>query len=170
MPGLPARAMLVVSPLYLVALIAWPLSLTAQQPARVALELHLDATGVRAVDEGALQAGVGIGVPLGLYARAAIVGAGGVTRQQEREVGSGRIDVVARVLLDPFREARWGISVGGGVSVDHAAGANWRQLLLLLLDIEGPPMRRYVVPAMQVGVGGGLRVGLVARRYQQGRR
>jgi hypothetical protein len=170
MPGTPARVERVASLLSLVALLTATSSAHAQQRARLQPELRMDAIDVRSADEGTVHAGIGVGFPLGYYARLNVVGAGGVTRRRDLEVGSGRVDLIARILLDPFREARWGLSLGGGMSIEHAAGADWRELLLLLLDAEAPPVRRLVVPTFQVGLGGGVRIGIIARRYQQGRR
>jgi hypothetical protein len=142
----------------------------AQQPSRLHPELRVDAIDVRSTRDATVHAGVGVGVPLGYYARLGLVAAGGVTRREDVERGSGRVDVVARFLLDPFREMRWGLSVGGGLSVAHTAGEDWRELLVVVVDAEAPAVRRYVVPSFQVGLGGGVRVGVIARRYQSRRR
>jgi len=44
-----------------------------------------------------------------------------------------------------------------------------RQYLVVVTDLEMPRVGS-VVPALQVGLGGGVRVGLVARVAQSGRR
>ena len=75
-----------------------------------------------------------------------------------------RGDAIARVTLDPFREQRWGFSFGGGVR--HRGSSTYRAALL---ELEGPEMFG-VLPALQAGVSGGLRGGLILRRAVRGRR
>lgn len=109
-----------------------------------------------------LEPGVGITTPLGTYVRlGATAGYPVVGRDEARHL---RADLVARVTLDPFRQERFGISIGGGVTVRGS-----RAYLAALLDIEGPALGR-VVPAIQAGVSGGVRAGLVLRRAIPGRR
>jgi hypothetical protein len=142
----------------------------AQQAARPQPELRADVIDVRSTHEGTVQAGAGVGIPLGYYARFGIVAGGGITRRDDVQHGSGRIDLVVRFLLDPFREARWGLSIGAGMSVMYEAQEDWRELVLVAIDLESPAVHRRLVPALQLGLGGGARVGLIVRSYQQGRR
>jgi hypothetical protein len=79
------------------------------------------------------------------------------------------VDAVARFLLDPFAEHRWGPYAGGGVSVRFDAHERGRSYLLLLLGIEGAPGPG-IVPAVELGVGGGWRAGVVLRRGREDRR
>ena len=118
---------------------------------------------------GTLQAGVGVNLPLGSYARLELDGAGGVTRRADEDHHSGRGDAIVRFLLDPFAESPWGLSIGGGMSALFAEGARTHAYLVVVADVEGPRVGG-IVPAVQVGLGGGLRVGLVARAYRPGRR
>lgn len=144
----------------------------AQQSARrlvPPLELRADAIDLRSTKNGTLQAGAGVNLPLGSYVRMELDGAGGVTRRAEADYHSGRGDAIARFLLDPFSESPWGLSIGGGMSVLFADGARTREYLLVVADLEAPRVGG-IVPALQVGLGGGLRVGLVARAYRPGRR
>lgn len=134
-------------------------------------ELRVDAiaSGDNTV---ALQLGLGAELPLGYYARAGVIGAGGATFRDDVTTGSGRADVLARFLLDPFRETSWGISVGAGISIRYEPILSPNKLtefLVAVIDVEGPRMNR-VVPAVQVGLGGGWRAGLVLRAYRQGQR
>jgi len=119
--------------------------------------------------DGTLQGGVGVNLPLGSYARLELVGAGGVSRRADVDHHSGRGDAVVRFLLDPFGESPWGLSLGGGMSVIFSDGARTREYLVVVADIEAPRVSG-IVPALQVGLGGGFRVGLVARAYRPGRR
>jgi hypothetical protein len=144
----------------------------AQQSARRVfppLEFRADAIDPRSAKNGTLQAGVGVNLPLGSYTRLELDGAGGVTRRADEDHHSGRGDVIARFLLDPFAESPWGLSIGGGMSALFAEGARTRAYLVVVADVEAPRVGG-VVPALQVGLGGGLRVGLVARAYRPGRR
>jgi len=144
----------------------------AQQAARSVLpplEVRADAIDPRSTSDATLQAGVGINVPLGLYVRLELDGAGGVTRRAGMDHHSGRGDAIARFLLDPFAESAWGLSIGGGMSALFADGARTREYLVVVADVEAPRVGS-IVPAVQVGLGGGLRVGLVARTYRPGRR
>src|SRR3954471_20410356 len=88
----------------------------AQQAARRTpppLELRADAIDVHSTTSGTFHGGAGVNVPLGYYVRLEIVGAGGVTRRDSTDGASGRVDALARFLLDPFNESSWGLSIGG---------------------------------------------------------
>jgi len=71
--------------------------------------------------------------------------------------------VVARYLLDPFREFRWGPYAGAGFSAQWNRGADWRGDLLLLVGVEGPAHEGWRT-AVELGRGGGARLGVVLRR------
>jgi hypothetical protein len=153
-------------------LLAFAPQVHAQQSARTVLpplEVRADAIDPRSTKDATLQAGVGVNLPLGSYARLELDGAGGVTRRAEEDHHSGRGDVIVRFLLDPFAESPWGLSIGGGMSALFAEGARTHAYLVVVADVEAPRVGG-IVPALQVGLGGGLRVGLVARAYRPGRR
>ena len=144
----------------------------AQQAARRVLpplEVRVDAIDPRSTNDGTLQAGAGVNLPLGLYVRLELDGAGGVTRRAGTDYHSGRGDAIARFLLDPFAESAWGFSIGGGMSALFAENARTREYLDVVADLEAPRIGS-IIPAVQVGLGGGVRVGLVARAYRPGRR
>jgi hypothetical protein len=154
------------------ALLALAPRVHAQQAARRALpplELRVDAIDPRSTNSGTLQAGVGMNLPLGSYVRLELDGAGGVTRRDGEDHHSGRGDAIVRFLLDPFAESPWGLSIGGGMSALFAEGARTREYLVVVADVEAPRVGG-ILPALQVGLGGGVRVGLVARAYRRGRR
>lgn len=111
----------------------------------------------------ALHAGAGLVLPLGTYVRISAGGAYGVRPVSAAGRSEWRGDLLARATLDPFRQQRWALSIGGGITVRR------RAYLVGMVDLEGPAMRD-VLPAFQVGVGGGLRAGVVLRRAMQGRR
>ena len=144
----------------------------AQQSARRSLpplELRADAIDVHSTTSGTLQGGAGVNVPLGYYVRFEVVGAAGVTKRNGNDETSGRVDALARFLLDPFNESPWGLSIGGGMSAFFLSDGKPHQYLVIIADLEAPRVGM-IVPALQVGLGGGLRIGLVARAYGPGRR
>ncbi|HEY4131811.1 MAG TPA: hypothetical protein VGM50_14425 [Gemmatimonadaceae bacterium] len=127
-------------------------------------EYRIDAIANR---DGALEAGAGITIPAGIYVRFAVDGAAGATWRDGGTRGSGRVDGIARFTLDPFREIPFALSLGGGVSVPYVAGdAHVRPLLAAVIDLEG---RRHgnFTPAIQLGLGGGARIGFVLRTSAQ---
>jgi len=130
-------------------------------------ELRLD--GFVGAASGA-QVGVGVSLDAGTYVRLAIVGGAGAERRPGGAVeGSQRVEGVVRFHVDPFRQARRGWYVAGGVSAQHVAGEPVRPLLVALVGVEGAA-HHGVASALEAGVGGGARVGLVLRRSRAGRR
>ncbi len=129
-------------------------------------ELRVDA--IIADRRTSIQGGAGLQIPVGYYARIGIDGAIGAdigaraTRNGPSEI-SGRVDAVARFLFDPFRQSRWALSAGGGVSLRTHEGDRIRPVLLAVLDLEGPRSTRGLSPAIQIGLGGGARVGVALR-------
>jgi hypothetical protein len=163
----------IVAPTVLAALAPAATASAQGGPTRLAPrpEARVDYLGTR---PHALHAGLGVNVPAGTYVRVAFVGAGGASWRDGRRAGSARADVIARFAFDPFRERRWGLSAGGGVSVRYDGDAfdgrrRWRTLIALLLDLEGPRAGG-VAPAFALGLGGGPRVGVILRSAGAGRR
>jgi hypothetical protein len=134
---------------------------TAQPELRADLIAHRDQT--------VLQVGGGVEIPAGYYVRVGVLGAvgprviSGSSLRDGLPAMGGRVDVLARFLLDPFRQTRWGLSAGGGLSLRADPGGPVRPQLLVAVDLEGRRSARGVSPAFQVGLGGGLRVGGVLR-------
>jgi hypothetical protein len=116
-----------------------------------------------------VQGGVGLNVPMGIYVRLGVIGAAGVAHRDGDASFSGRTDVIARFLLDPLRETPVGLSLGGGVSVPYEQGMRVRPYLTAVIDVEGR-RRGGISPALQVGLGGGTRVGVVLRASPERRR
>jgi hypothetical protein len=103
-------------------------------------------------------------IPAGTYVRVGILAGAGATIEDEgTSRAAGRVDVLARFLIDPFRQARWGLSAGAGVSLRADPGDRVRPRLLLALDLEGRRSRGGVSPSIQLGLGGGVRGGLGVR-------
>jgi hypothetical protein len=131
-----------------------------QVPTRPYVEYRADAIIARGT---AAQVGGGVVMPLGVYVRLNVDAAAGATWRYGETFGSGRMDVIARFLLDPFRESRFGFSMGAGASVPvGSAEPSQPPYLTGVLDLEWP-RRRGITPALQVGLGGGTRMGIVLR-------
>ncbi|HEX2693352.1 MAG TPA: hypothetical protein VHL12_04760 [Gemmatimonadaceae bacterium] len=112
-----------------------------------------------------IEAALGLTVPTGIYVRTGLIGGlGGGPHGVE-----GRTDLVARFSMDPFRQSRWAPYAGAGLSGRYrtAAAGGARAYLLVFLGIEGPLRRGAAggwVPALEVGLGGGTRVGIGIRK------
>ncbi|HEX8943655.1 MAG TPA: hypothetical protein VF785_10985 [Gemmatimonadaceae bacterium] len=133
---------------------------TAQNQPPPSAEYLADAVVGRGT---AVQVGAGASVPLGIYVRLGIDAAGGATWRDQTTRASGRVDVIGRFLLDPFRETPLGLSFGGGISVPYTDGDGpTRPYLTVVIDVEGR-MHGPVTPALRVGLGGGARIGVVLR-------
>jgi hypothetical protein len=134
-------------------------------------EARLD---VIAGHQPAVQAGAGVQIPAGYYVRVGLDAAVGLaTGEREAPAGSadsppgrldGRADLFVRFLLDPFRQSAYGLSLGGGLSARAEPGDRVRPRLLVAMDLEGRRSTRGLVPALQLGLGGGVRLGVVLRR------
>lgn len=145
-----------------------PRGLAAQRPAAqprassLAPELRFDAIFAR-VD--AVHLGLGATLPVGNYVCTGIVTAAGFSRDGL----SGRIDLVARFHLDPFRESRWAPYGGGGLTTRFDTGENAHTYLMLLAGIDGPVTRGFGV-SVEAALGGGGRLGIILRRARAERR
>jgi hypothetical protein len=144
--------------------------LAAQQPvqsSRWQPELRADAfTG----DPWAAHAGVGLGLRLGYYARLALVAGGGasggwgdVDAEGDATRASGRVELLGRFVLDPFRERDRGFYAAAGLVQRLEQGARPRTKLTAVLGVEGRSRGGWA-PSLEAGFGGGVRVGLVLRR------
>jgi hypothetical protein len=109
-----------------------------------------------------LQLGYGANVPAGYYVRVGVEGAVGLAVRDSRIADATRVDLTSRFLFDPFAEQRIGWYAGGGVSVLHERDG-WQPYLTALVGREGPTSGRWRT-AVEAGIGGGVRVGLVVRR------
>ena len=89
-------------------------------------------------------------------------GVGGVSRLQGW-MSTGRVDLLARWLSDPFRQSRWGVSAGAGIGQRLEAHRSPATVAIVTLGVEGPSDGRWV-PGVEIGLGGGFRAGLTLRR------
>ncbi|HEY0972712.1 MAG TPA: hypothetical protein VGE02_17210 [Gemmatimonadales bacterium] len=131
---------------------------------------------VLAARETTLHAGAAVLWPVGRAVSIGIQAGAGVTDVEapagdddlddnldDDLVASGRAELVARFELDPYEERRWGLygSAGGGVLA--VRGRTGRGLLHASVGVERRTGSGYL-PALELGLGGGVRVGIVVRR------
>ncbi len=134
--------------------------LAAQQEPAAYPELRADAIFANG---STVQGGVGIVAPVGVYVRFGLDGAVGASWRDGTSSATGRVDAIARFLLDPLRENNVALSLGGGLSAPITGDGFKTPYLTLVLDVEGR-RRAGWTPAFEVGLGGGARVGFVFRR------
>ena len=147
-------------------------ALAAQAPARAAApgvvpEARLDLAFGRS---GGAFGGVGLFGDAGLYTRVGVVVDVGAGRAPGGGTATGaRVEALARFHLDPQRASARGVYAGGGLAAAVQQRAAPRYGLVALLGVEGRP-RGGAAPAVEVGLGGGIRVAAVLRRARPGRR
>lgn len=146
-----------------------PVAALSQTPAQARQwEGRLDAVIARTAG---VEAGVGLSVPSGIYVRSGLVAGIGAGRNGVE----GRTDLISRFSLDPFRQSRWAPYGGAGISGRYRSNLDGgsRAYLLVFLGVEGPlPLGRTsgIVPAFEIGLGGGARFGVILRRGINARR
>jgi hypothetical protein len=113
----------------------------------------------------AVHAGLGVTTPLGTYVRAGIVGAVGASNDGL----SGRLDAIARFHLDPFRQHKWAVYAGGGLTARFDEDRTTRYYLLILAGVDGP-VSHGVSTSFEAGLGGGGRIGVIIRQAKAERR
>lgn len=169
-PAAPGAWLMAVGAGVAAALLAPPLA--AQTGRRLQPEARVDVIAGRST---ALHAGVGLSRPLGTYVRVGAVAAGGVVTGGSGSVSGGELrasargDLLARFLLDPFLQSRWAPYAGGGASARYDEDGRARGYMVAFVGVEGPPMGG-LLPALEVGLGGGTRMGVTLRRALEARR
>ncbi len=155
---------------------AWRDALSGLRVARSVAFLVVSATAAQAQSiEGridgiaanppAIHAGAGFTIPLGNYVRSGIDGAIGAS---EHGI-SGRVDIVNRFHVDPFRQHRWAPYAGGGLTARFDENRSRRLYLLIFLGIDGPASRG-IGTSFEAGLGGGARLGVIIRKTTTERR
>jgi hypothetical protein len=142
------------------------LSQIPQQPAQ--FEGRLDAIVARTTG---VEAGLGLSVPSGIYMRTGLVAGIGAGRHGVE----GRTDLISRFSLDPFRQSRWAPYGGAGISGRYRTKLDGgsRAYLMIFIGVEGPlPLgaTHGIVPAFELGLGGGARFAVILRRGINARR
>lgn len=138
------------------------LVLTATAARGQTIEARIDAF---AKNPSAIHAGAGFTVPMGTYVRSGVDAAIGTS---EHGI-SGRIDLVNRFHLDPFRQHKWAPYAGGGLTARFDDNRSNRLYLLVFAGIDGPPSRG-LGTSIEAGLGGGARIGVVLRKTTRERR
>lgn len=161
-----ARALLALTIVAAAVIPATSLAQISNQPLQS--EARVDGIFART---GAVEAACGLSVPAGIYVRMGLVAGAGFGRHGI----DARTDFVSRFSLDPFRQSRWAPYGGAGLSGRYRAAADGgsKAYLLVVLGVEGPlPAGKPSgwVPAFEIGLGGGARVGIVLRRGINARR
>ena len=107
----------------------------------------------------ALQAGGSIAFPLSNY-----FSIGGTLGAGISSTGfSGRADGFAQFSLDPYHQSEWEPYVGGGVTVrGDGGGPGTRTYLLAFIGANGPSTGS-IAPGVELGFGGGVRLGVTMR-------
>jgi phosphatidylglycerophosphate synthase len=133
---------------------------------RYRVEARADAFMAR---HDAAHVGVGLATDVGTYFRlAGIVGIGAAAPGGDYDP-SGRVELLGRFVLDPLRQARWGLYAGTGVMARYEPDPGVGGYLTLLVGAE-LPSDRPTVTAVELGIGGGVRVGIAVRQGRRGRR
>jgi hypothetical protein len=160
--------------LCMMALLALSAPASAQSGPPLPRLMNEGRVDARISRSNSVELGWSLIIPASVYVRTALTAAGGYVRRDQRWMRESRYEATARFLLDPFRQARYGLSLGGGVGMTNSDGLftapnvvgqqsqRWRPFLAAFADVE---LRRSagLTPAIQVGVGSGVRVGLVIR-------
>jgi hypothetical protein len=135
---------------------------------KIQSEVRIDAIFART---GGVEAAYGITVPAGIYVRSGLIAGLGAGRHGVE----GRTDLVSRFSFDPFRQSNWAPYAGAGFSGRYRSQMDGgsRGYLLVFLGVEGPlPFGQTAgwVPAVEIGLGGGARLGVILRRGINARR
>ena len=155
----------------------WLAVFAVLQPATAAAQVNdqpiqteVRADGIFARTSG-VEVGVGLTVPNGIYVRSGVVAGVGAGHHGVE----GRSDVVSRFSLDPFRQSNWAPYGGAGISGRYRSPADGgsRAYLMIFLGVEGPLASGKTggwIPGVEVGLGGGARIGVIVRQGITGRR
>ena len=135
-------------------------ALPPAKPMRFRPALRIDALVDR--DPGA-QVAVGLAIASAYNVRLEVDAGAGGTSRSAGWVPTGRLDLLARWLSDPFRQSRWGLSAGAGIGQRLEAHRTPSTVAIVTLGLEGPSDGRWV-PGVELGLGGGFRAGVTVRR------
>jgi hypothetical protein len=149
------------------ALVAWGAMAEAQASSgQPRLETRLEAIGAR---HSTVQLGAGFSAMAGVYTRLGLLASGGAARIGDRTVGTARVEGVLRFHLDPLKQSKRGLYGIVGIGAMDDGTHDWEPRLHVGVGLEGRGGRQ-VAPAMEVALGGGLRVALAFRGTRPGRR
>jgi len=142
-------------------LLLLPLSVRAQQPVSADPQWEFRADLQGTPDRGAL-AGMGVNVRAGWYARVGLSASAGALYRADAWLSQQRLDATVRFLFDPFAQRARSLYGGAGVGVVRGASGDLTGRLLVVVGMEGAARGR-MVPAAELTLGGGVRLGVVLR-------
>lgn len=116
-----------------------------------------------------MQAAAGVAIRPSYNVRLAMDLGAGATRRGDRWQPAGRVDLLVRWLTDPFRERRRGLSAGGGIGLQVERSRAPRPVAIVTVGVEGSGDGSWV-RGVELGLGGGVRVGMTLRRAPPGQR
>ena len=145
------------------AFVAAPSLLHAQRRPTTRPELRIDATSAHVPR---LELSGGVAIPIGTYVRLALTAGTGVARVDDAIRQAGRGDAIIRFELDPLKQSTRGAYVGGGLSFLGRDGSRARGYLAVVGGLE-LKQRGGWVPAVEAGLGGGARLGVVLKRAME---
>jgi hypothetical protein len=137
-----------------------------QAQSTVRPEVRLDAI---AATNTSLQLGAAVMMPAGLYVRWGLVAGAGPVRRTGVTRMAAHVDVMTRFLMDPMRESPFGLYGLAGVSGVYDGRGSVEPRVVAGLGLEGR-RRGGMAPAVEVALGGGLRMGIVLRAARPNRR
>jgi len=111
-----------------------------------------------------VQAAVGADIPFSpeLHLELAVGGGPAFGSGGGADLGA-RADAVVHFLLDPTHAMRWSPYAGGGVGGRYDTSARWRAVAIVVVGINAP-RRKHMIPFLEAGFGGGIRIGAGVRR------
>ena len=156
------RKVLVCAPLSLLAIngAAAQREIAAPHVSRFRPTVRADAIFER---DPAAHLAFGLSVPAAFNVRIGLDAGAGVVQRASGSVASGRLELLARVLTDPYRRARWALNAGGGIGQRFERNAAPRTVAIVTLGVDGPS-DGFWVPGVELGLGGGIRLGATLRR------
>lgn len=134
----------------------------AESQKRSALEVRVD--GIAANHVTTVHLGVGATRVLSRNLEVQLVIGGGTAFREGtgENAAAGRADLLARFAPLPADRQRWSAYIAGGLSALVERGTSGRAVLALLVGMEGGRARE-TRSFVELGVGGGLRVGAGVR-------
>ena len=134
----------------------------AQSQSRSALEVRVDGIAASHVTTVHLGLGGTRVVARNLEIQLVIGGGTAFREGSSENAAAGRADLLARFAPPPADRQRWSAYVAGGLSALVERGMSGRAVLALLVGMEGGRARE-TRSFVELGVGGGLRVGAGVR-------
>jgi hypothetical protein len=138
-----------------------PTTARAQQPVSADPQWELRADAQLTPDIGTL-AGLGVNVRAGWYARVGLSASAGVLRLSDAWRSQQRLDATVRFQFDPFAQRPRAVYGGAGIGLVRDDTGDLTGRLLVVVGTEGAARGR-IVPAAELTLGGGVRLGVVLR-------